>query len=278
MSLDRRISGNGPKMRVLSVNRPTFLNRPLNLDLVKGRQSLGSLRASSTPAQPTDGSTVSVNSREGCVTKCRAKFLNSSDRLSFARSPAKPLLTFVYTHYSSARYTWYTLSKETHRISQRYDTFNTQFPKLTSIRCKFLRVEAHMTKHCCYVMMDMIGHAAKYRAAFSTATLSQNSFRRAFFSTERWGCSVENASVAFSMVAGHFVTRSFRHNLRSFRHSQFVTPELPNQRRFGCPALYYYHDYTMGQSSKQLQRLFACFKDWTVIVCIDNLSYNLNHG
>ncbi len=62
-------------------------------------------------------------------------------------------------------------------------------------------------------------------------------------------------------VAGRFVTvissRSFRHNLRSFRHSQFVTPELPNQRRFGCPALYYNHDYTMGQSSKQLQRLLA---------------------
>ena len=52
-------------------------------------------------------------------------------------------------------------------------------------------------------------------------------------------------------VAGHFVTRSFRHNVRSFRHSQFVTPELSNQRRFWCPALYYYHDYTIDQSSKQ---------------------------
>ncbi len=62
------------------------------------------------------------------------------------------------------------------------------------------------------------------------------------------------------VIAGHFVTRSFRHNLRSFRHSQFVTPELPNQRRFGCPALYYYHDNTMGQSLKQLQRLLTCFK------------------
>ena len=68
----------------------------------------------------TDGSTVSVNSREGCVTKCGANLLNSSGRLTFARSPAKPVLTFVYTYYSSTRYI---LSKETHRISQRNDTF-----------------------------------------------------------------------------------------------------------------------------------------------------------
>ncbi len=85
-----------------------------------------------------------------------------------------------------------------------------------------------------------------------------------------WLISSARLAYVEGRVAGHFVTRSFRHNLRSFRHSQFVTPELPNQRRFGCPALYYYHDYTMGQSSKQLQRLFACFKDWTVIVCLDN--------
>ncbi len=69
------------------------------------------------------------------------------------------MLTFVYTNYSFARYI---LSKVTHRISQRNDTFKTQFPKLTSIRCKFSHVEAHVTKYCCYVMLDMIGHAAKY--------------------------------------------------------------------------------------------------------------------
>ncbi len=40
-------------------------------------------------------------------------------------------------------------------------------------------------------------------------------------------------------VASRFVTRSFHRNLQSFHHSQFVTPELPNQRRFGCPALCY---------------------------------------
>ena len=52
----------------------------------------------------TDGSTVLVNSREGCVTKCRAKFLNSSDRLPFERSPTKPVLTFAYTYYSLWRH------------------------------------------------------------------------------------------------------------------------------------------------------------------------------
>ncbi len=45
-----------------------------------------------------DGSTESVNSREGCVTKCGANFLSSSGRLAFARSPAKLVLTFVYTY------------------------------------------------------------------------------------------------------------------------------------------------------------------------------------
>ncbi len=110
--------------------------------------------------QSTDGSTVSVNSREGCVTKCGAKFLNSSGHLPFARSPVKHVLTFVYTYYSSQRYI---LPKETCHISQRKDTFNTQFPKLTSICCKFLHVEGHMTKYCCYVMLERIGHAAKYR-------------------------------------------------------------------------------------------------------------------
>ncbi len=74
---------------------------------------------------PTDGSTVSVNSREGCVTKCGTTLLNSSGRLPFARSPAKTVLTFVYTYHSSTRYI---LSKETHRFSQRNGTFNTQFP------------------------------------------------------------------------------------------------------------------------------------------------------
>ncbi len=68
------------------------------------------------------------------------------------------MFTFVYTHYSSARYI---LSKETHRISQRNDTFNAQFPKLTSICCKFSCVEEHVTKYCCYVMLDRIGHVAK---------------------------------------------------------------------------------------------------------------------
>ncbi len=37
---------------------------------------------------PMDYSTISINSTEGCVTNCRAKFLNSSDPLPFARSPA----------------------------------------------------------------------------------------------------------------------------------------------------------------------------------------------
>ena len=48
----------------------------------------------------TDGSTVSVNSREGCVTNRGANCLNSSGRQPFARSPAKPVVTFVYTDYS----------------------------------------------------------------------------------------------------------------------------------------------------------------------------------
>ena len=100
-----------------------------------------------------------MGNREGYVTKCGANFLNSSERLSIERSPAKPMLTFVYTHYSSARYI---LPKETHRISQKNDTFrpNAQFPELTSIRCKFSRVEEHVTKYC-YVMLDRIGHVVK---------------------------------------------------------------------------------------------------------------------
>ncbi len=61
--------------------------------------------------------------------------------------------------YSSTRYI---LSNETHLISQRNDTFNTQFRKLTTIRCKFSCVEGHVTKYCCYVMLDTIGHVAKY--------------------------------------------------------------------------------------------------------------------
>ena len=61
-----------------------------------------------------------------------------------------------------------------------------------------------------------------------------------------WPLVPECAHV-LSRVASHFVTRSFRHNLWPFCHSQFVTPELPNQRCLGCPSLYYYHDYTMGQ-------------------------------
>ncbi len=79
----------------------------------------------------------------------------------FARSPAKPVLTFVYTstYHSSTRYL---LSKETHRISQRNDTFTTHFPKLTTIRCKVSCVEGQVTKYCCYVMLDTIGHVVKY--------------------------------------------------------------------------------------------------------------------
>ncbi len=97
-----------------------------------------------------------------------AKVLNSSGHVPFARSPsqsqntAKPVLVFIYTYCSSARYI---LSKGTHRISRRNDTFHTQFPKLTSICCKFSCVEEHVTKYheyCYYVMLDRIGHAAKY--------------------------------------------------------------------------------------------------------------------
>ncbi len=40
MSLDGRTSGNGPKMRLLSVNQPMLLNLPLIPDLIKGRSRL----------------------------------------------------------------------------------------------------------------------------------------------------------------------------------------------------------------------------------------------
>ncbi len=101
------------------------------------------------------------NSREhgeGCVTKSEAKCLNSSGRLSFPRSPAKPVLTFDYTYYSSARCI---LSKETPRISQRNDTLTHNFQKLTSICCKFSRAEEHVSKYC-YVMLDMLQNTAKH--------------------------------------------------------------------------------------------------------------------
>ncbi len=114
-----------------------------------------------------EGSKVSVHSREGCVMKCGGKCLNSSGHLPFARSPAKPVLTFAYTYYSSARYI---LSKETHCISQRNDTFYAQVPKLTTMHCKFSRVEGHHTKYCCYVMLDRIGHVAAEHA-FGTPRL-----------------------------------------------------------------------------------------------------------
>ncbi len=65
----------------------------------------------------------------------------------------------LYTYYCSTRYI---LSKETHRISQINDPFNTQFPKLSIIHCKFSCVEGHVTKYYCYVMLDTIGHVAKY--------------------------------------------------------------------------------------------------------------------
>ncbi len=61
----------------------------------------------------------------------------------FSSSPAKPVLTFVYTcYYSSARYI---LSKETHKISPRNDTFKAQFQKLISISV----ANSHVTKYCC---------------------------------------------------------------------------------------------------------------------------------
>ncbi len=81
-----------------------------------------------------DSSTVSVNSREGCVMKCGSNFLNSSDSLPFERSPTKPVLTVVYTYYSLWRHI---LTKWTHHISQRNYTFYSQFLKLTTIRCKW---------------------------------------------------------------------------------------------------------------------------------------------
>ncbi len=40
---------------------------------------------------------IGVNSREGYVMNCRVKFRNTSGRLPFARSQAKPALMFIYT-------------------------------------------------------------------------------------------------------------------------------------------------------------------------------------
>ncbi len=98
------------------------------------------------------------NNREGCVTKCGASFLNSSSRLTFARSPAKPVLTFVYTSATLQQDISYPKKLTVFHVQR-----NTQFPKLTTIRCKVSCVEGYVTKYCCYVMLDMIGHVAKYR-------------------------------------------------------------------------------------------------------------------
>ncbi len=46
----------------------------------------------------TDCSTASVNSREGCVMNCRAKFINNSGCLPFARSPTKPVVSHFHMH------------------------------------------------------------------------------------------------------------------------------------------------------------------------------------
>ncbi len=77
---------------------------------------------------------------------------------AICKKPSQTHGHFVLTTYlySSA------LFKETHRMSQRNDTFNAQFPKLTSIPYKFSHVEGHVTKYCCYVMLDRIVPVAKY--------------------------------------------------------------------------------------------------------------------
>ncbi len=114
----------------------------------------------------TDGSTVYANSREGCVTKCGANFLTALLWQSAIRKkPSQTCAHFCLYIYSSGRYI---LSKETHRVLQRSDTFNTQFPKLTTICGKFSCFEGDVTKYCGYtsrvihVMLDTIGHVAKY--------------------------------------------------------------------------------------------------------------------
>ena len=103
----------------------------------------------------TDGSAVSVIVVKD-VTKCWAKFLNRSEGLTYARSPSKPVLIFFFCLYIL-------LFSKINLTSQRNYTFNTQFLKLISICCKFSPFEEHVTKYCCYVMQDRIGHVAKYR-------------------------------------------------------------------------------------------------------------------
>ena len=80
-------------------------------------------------------------------------FQTALPRSHSQEAPAKPMFNFFYTYYSSATYI---LSKQTHRISRRKATFNVQFPKLTSIRCKMSRVEGHVAKYCRDVTLAMI--------------------------------------------------------------------------------------------------------------------------
>ena len=87
-----------------------------------------------TSTQPLEVSFKALYSREGCVTKCGAKFLNSSDCLPLERSPTKPVLTFVYTHYSLWRHIL-TLLISPHFTEKKKKNY-AQFPKLTTIRCK----------------------------------------------------------------------------------------------------------------------------------------------
>ena len=69
---------------------PLLLSKlPAHLPQEWAREGAGHESDLDFPAEfSTDGSTVSVNSREGCVTKCGEIFFNSSGRLPFARNPA----------------------------------------------------------------------------------------------------------------------------------------------------------------------------------------------
>ena len=115
-----------------------------------------------------EGSTVSVHSREGCVMKCGAKCLNSSGCLPYSQEAQPNLCVLLYIHTTLQQDISY--PKKTHCISQRNDTFYAQFPKLTTIRCKFSSVEGHHTKYCCYVTFNRIGHVAA-KPAFGTPRL-----------------------------------------------------------------------------------------------------------
>ena len=91
-----------------------------------------------------DYSIVSVNNREGCVTKCWVNFINSSGCFPIARSPAKPMFISIYTYYSSVRYI---LSTETYRTLQRNDTFNT-ISQTNNYPLQMLAAEGHETSKC----------------------------------------------------------------------------------------------------------------------------------